>query len=622
MALDEILGKDAPSNPDFNGLFTVDDFTRGKALEQADSILWELVPTDLPERPEADRLLNYFFLFTERTFPILHRPSFENVVDELYALDPITTESFEQLSQFYFCLSVGHCFDMSRSREDRIRDQIRNLEIGCRCHFTTLHTRRDGLTRIQTLALQAYALIMLRQRSEALRVSAMANMKALECGLHHDGTQHSGNPLKTEMRRRVFWCVFMLHLFGASFLGLPRALHEADITVSEPSDIDDEFLTSTRVLGSVPGRTKMHRFVNVCRLIRILSRTVDVLYTHNKRKHASTRIEQMNRLCCEHLLDQLDFSFQEVPDDLPEADTQDPLQMAILISHANEQLLYHYIRWLIHRPGLALGRSEAQFASCLQTCTEAASAMLELLDLYAPLLPFIKSSPVAHHMTIFVAALTPLYRTHLLRCQPMTIPAPTAFMEDDMRAAQHGINAIRNEPYDKNDLFRGDLLASMVAKVFGQHEAGHQGESTSSVGMSGAAGRPKSFSMPHALLPSTANNSHPPPQVQIRPPSSDRSIPTEASISIGPPTPLSPHNLQQQHHQQPRSNSTSSMNNHNHNRTQFTHPPPQGGPTPMDWSEHRIAHLTAQEDLRDLVHEVFSPAMDPWTGVESNQYPG
>lgn len=293
MALEEILGQNAPTNPDFNGLFTVDDFTRGKALEQADYILCELAPTDLPERAEADRLLDYFFIFTERTFPILHRPTFENIVNELYASNHITTESFEQLSQFYFCLSVGHCFNMGRSRDDRIKDQIRNLETGCRCHFTTLHTRRDGLTRIQTLALQAYALIMLRQRSEALRISAMANMKALECGLHHDGMKHSGNPLETEVRRRVFWCVFMLHLFGSSFLGLPRALHEADITIAEPSDIDDEFLTPTKVLDTLPGRTKMHRFVNVCRLIRILSRTVDVLYTHNKRKHASTRIEQM-----------------------------------------------------------------------------------------------------------------------------------------------------------------------------------------------------------------------------------------------------------------------------------------------------------------------------------------
>lgn len=89
---------------------------------------------------------------------------------------------------------------------------------------------------------------------------------------------------------------------------LPRALHEADITIAEPADIDDEQLTSTEVRNTITARTKIHRFVTMCRLCRILSRVMDVLYTHNKRKQASIRIEQMNRLCCEHLLDQLDFS--------------------------------------------------------------------------------------------------------------------------------------------------------------------------------------------------------------------------------------------------------------------------------------------------------------------------
>ena len=69
-----------------------------------------------------------------------------------------------------------------------------------------------------------------------------------------------------------------------------------------------------------------------------------------------------------------------------------------------------------------------------------------------------------------MAALTPLYRTHLLRCQPITFQAPASFTEDDMRAVQHGINAIRNEPYDKNDLSRGDLLAAMMSQVFGTLE--------------------------------------------------------------------------------------------------------------------------------------------------------
>lgn len=44
-------------------------------------------------------------------------------------------------------------------------------------------------------------------------MSAVANTKALEIGLHHDGKQSTGNPLETQMRRRVFWCVFMLRKY-------------------------------------------------------------------------------------------------------------------------------------------------------------------------------------------------------------------------------------------------------------------------------------------------------------------------------------------------------------------------------------------------------------------------
>ena len=144
---------------------------------------------------------------------MLHRPTFTNVVNDLYLQDTIGTDRFEHLAQFYFALSIGYWFDTTLSFEERTRNQIRGLQTACRCYFTTLHTRRDGLTRLQTLTLHSYTLVMLRQRGEALRISAMANTKALEVGLHHDGKQYTGNPLETEMRRRVFWCVFMLRMY-------------------------------------------------------------------------------------------------------------------------------------------------------------------------------------------------------------------------------------------------------------------------------------------------------------------------------------------------------------------------------------------------------------------------
>lgn len=75
---------------------------------------------------------------------------------------------------------------------------------------------------------------------------------------------------------------------------------ETDISIADPSDIDDDRLTSTEVLDALPGRSKIHRFISTCKLMRILSRTLDVLYSTNKRKQASSRIEQMvsSDCCC------------------------------------------------------------------------------------------------------------------------------------------------------------------------------------------------------------------------------------------------------------------------------------------------------------------------------------
>lgn len=64
----------------------------------------------------------------------------------------------------------------------------------------------------------------------------------------------------------------MTDLFNSTLEGLPRTLHESDITISDVDDIDDDHLTTKAVLESVPGRTKIHRFVSANRLLRLLSR--------------------------------------------------------------------------------------------------------------------------------------------------------------------------------------------------------------------------------------------------------------------------------------------------------------------------------------------------------------
>ena len=62
--LQNILQEHEPEDPDFYHLFSLDDFQRSRALEEADSLLWELIPTNLPPRDVADKVRNVLHLYT------------------------------------------------------------------------------------------------------------------------------------------------------------------------------------------------------------------------------------------------------------------------------------------------------------------------------------------------------------------------------------------------------------------------------------------------------------------------------------------------------------------------------------------------------------------------------
>lgn len=167
----------------------------------------------------------------------------------------------------------------------------------------------------------------------------------------------------------------------------------------------------------------------------------------------------------------MDFSFEETPNDLPQPDALGPDELAILASYAGEQLLYQYIRWLIHRPGLALPQSDPQFAQCLQAATEAASGMVRIVNTYIKAIMFIQGHPACHPYTVFVAGLTPLYRTALLKAMPATISMLGYSAEADLEACKHTLNALAVMSHDHADVVRRRVYQNLVSKVFGDdHE--------------------------------------------------------------------------------------------------------------------------------------------------------
>lgn len=399
-------------------------------------------------------------------FPILHRPSFDRMVHDLYSAKHLGPESMESLTQLHLVLSLGYCFEDQHDPQYRHDHQIDSLQRANKCAILIPH-RRDGLVGVQTLGLKAYAYMMLRQRTEAMQVTSEAIMRATQCGLHIDGKVANGQFLVVEMRRRVFWCVFAFHVFHSALHGLPRSLHESDITISEPSDVDDEYLTDDEVLPSISRRTRIHRFIGMCRLTRLLSRTLDTLWLRHARKNVSTQIEQMNRMCCEHLLDQLNYSFTEIPNDLPESATGRE-ELAIEASWAKEQLQYHYIRWLIQQPGVSLSTSDPTSAACLQASCEAAAALLAAADCDRRIWAYLDVVPSVHPTMIFIVALSPILHTTLLRKHSGDGPSHANLELRDLIACQSALRALNAQAVDYSDHVRQELLRKIMIKTYGE----------------------------------------------------------------------------------------------------------------------------------------------------------
>jgi hypothetical protein len=64
------------------------------------------------------------------------------------------------------------------------------------------------------------------------------------------------------------------------------------------------------------------------------------------------------------------------------------------------------------------------------------------MNVYHTAVKFIKGNPACHPYTMFVAGLTPLYRTALLKAMPATIPMLGYSAEFDFQACKHTLSAL------------------------------------------------------------------------------------------------------------------------------------------------------------------------------------
>ncbi|OAA65376.1 Transcription factor [Niveomyces insectorum RCEF 264] len=219
-------------------------------------------PTTLVDEAIAMPLVESYFAHWHLTFPLLYRPAFLRMVQDLYA-EPVR---YQQDAACAFAFDIVLALGAVPAK--------RRVEWGlgfgdAERHFARALARLDAVTSLRDIrALQALLLYAkygihasLRDTSSELwEVLGKATQLVVELGLHQTGASgptgaaaarlqprcetHITGPLpaavRTEMQRRSFWCYYNLETIVNISLGRPLSIHDDDIDVPLPLAADDE----------------------------------------------------------------------------------------------------------------------------------------------------------------------------------------------------------------------------------------------------------------------------------------------------------------------------------------------------------------------------------------------
>jgi len=212
----------------------------------------------LPAKDKCDGLVaNYFDTF-ERTFRILHRPSFTTAYERFWQTEErqrVLSHDHESLVyQIAMVVAVSAAATCSATAIHSFSDSATPLiDVMSRrkcaqlCALTTTWLDRlSGRSRIQFVNLQTRTLVLLAKMLLQLRwdelweESGKLYRAALKMGLHKEpSTFPQVSPFEAELRRRLFATIIELDILASTAAGLPCDGTMQSFDVRGPSLADD-----------------------------------------------------------------------------------------------------------------------------------------------------------------------------------------------------------------------------------------------------------------------------------------------------------------------------------------------------------------------------------------------
>ncbi|KAK9853007.1 uncharacterized protein MYU51_007555 [Penicillium brevicompactum] len=235
---------------------------------------------------------------------------------------------------------------------------------------------------------------------------------AQSLGLHRHARRFKMGVGEIELRKRLWWSVYVLDRLTSILHGIPPLINDVDVDNDLPIDCHLHDLEASELSHPLPGeRTGIFVFLQYVSLGRKLSRVLDLLYTTTQRRDGARKITELDRdlrVWIQNLktsginLDIGSTNFQHSVDI-----SVQPYENATIWLQLMSSITMNFI----HRPGLSFDDTTADFGICLRACLDSSTTILSLIEaLQVP--RWLRNLSLIGPATVFQSSLVHIY-SHL-----------------------------------------------------------------------------------------------------------------------------------------------------------------------------------------------------------------
>ncbi|ETS72942.1 hypothetical protein PFICI_15334 [Pestalotiopsis fici W106-1] len=304
--------------------------------------------------------------------------------------------------QLVIILLINNSNIDARSAHDFLSDRdIEGMGVVSRTLFIRMMQIRTQPS-LQGLLLLGLYFQLTGQNQHMIQLSGLNVQFAHSLGLHRHSRRFTYCASEIELRRRIWWCVYIYDKMAAITHGLPKLINDSNVDIDMPVDCDLQVVTATDLTYPLPGEsTPIRDFNHFVHLNQLFSSVLTQLYTTTDRRGGPEKMERLSAA-----LQSWEQRFIMHSHDFSSALPAPPKDSGLDPAASVLPLMAEVARLLIHRPGLTFDPGTPPFRQCLDVCTEASTNIINIASkrtgcktlniIYPPICGLIFQSALMH----------------------------------------------------------------------------------------------------------------------------------------------------------------------------------------------------------------------------------